>query len=90
METFKNCKEVEHIIIMITDHYDLSYVIFDQPQAPLKKSTPPLKIQKVQVSPILLTLKIFQGPPAERGEDTAYIWGGGLYSGEKTLQFAIY
>ena len=59
----------------------LSYVILinsgkllsENPQPPLKKSTPPflltpsLKIQKVQVPPFWSTLKIFQTPLAERG-----------------------
>ena len=30
MKTFKNCKEVKHIRIMIIDYDVLSYVIFDQ------------------------------------------------------------
>ena len=30
METFENCKEVKHIMIMITEYDFLSYVMFDQ------------------------------------------------------------
>ena len=81
METFKNCQEVKHIMIIIIDYDFLSYVIFDQqlkitfrnpqPPPPPEKIHSPLKIQKVQVLHFLLTLKMFQAPPAERGgEDT--------------------
>ena len=73
METFKNCKEVKHIMIMITDYDFLSYAISDQqlkitfrksssPPEKIFLLTPPLKIQKVQVPPFLLTLTIFQAP----------------------------
>ena len=81
MEAFKNCKEVKHIMIMIIDYDFLSYVIFDQQlKITFKKSLgPPEKIHSLlfthsppknpkSVSPtILLTLKIFQASPAERG-----------------------
>ena len=74
METFKNSKEVKHIMIMIIVliYFFLSYVIFDQqlkitfrkssapPPHPPSWKNPPLKIQKVQVSPFLPTLKIFK------------------------------
>ena len=46
LETFKNCKEVKPIMIMITDYDFLSYVIFDQ-QLKItfrKSSGPPEKI----------------------------------------------
>ena len=79
LETFKKCKAGK-----AHDDYDLSYVVFDQQlkipfrksQAPLKKSTPPflltppLKVQKVQVLPFLLTLKIFQAPLQKGGGRT--------------------
>ena len=55
LETFRNWKEVKHIMIKIIDFDFLSYVIFDE-----KNPLPPLKIQKVQVPQFLLTLKIFQ------------------------------
>ena len=83
METLKNCKEVKHIMIMIIDYDFLSYVILYQQlkisfrkssaPPPLKKfkspfySLPPKKIQKVQVPPFLLTLKIFQAPLQKGG-----------------------
>ena len=72
METFKHCKEVKHIMILI--EYDfLSYVISDQQlkitfrksSGPPEKIHSPLKIQKVQ---FLLTLNIFQDP--RKGGDT--------------------
>ena len=50
METFKNCKEVKHIMIMIIDSDFLSYVVFDQ-QLKITQHPPPLKIKKVQVPP---------------------------------------
>ena len=87
LETFENCKEVKHIIIIITAiiYIFLFYLIFDQQlkitfrkssaPAPEKIHSPlfahfPLKIQiqKVQVSLLFPTLKIFQLPVAERGE----------------------
>ena len=71
LETFKNCKEVKHIMIMIIAviYIFLCYVIFDEqlkinskdPQTPLKKFTPscllthPLKLQKLQVPPPFLS-----------------------------------
>ena len=83
MNTFKNCKEVKHITIMIIDDF-LSYVIFDQQlkitfrksSGPLSKNPlprfysllPPLQIQKVQV-PLFANIENFSGsPPAERGK----------------------
>ena len=57
VETFTNCKEVKHIMIMIIVIIAITYEIFDQqlipshPPTPLKKSTspflltPPLEIQ---------------------------------------------
>ena len=43
LETFKNCKEVKHIMIMITDYDILSYVIFDQQlKITFRKSSAPL------------------------------------------------
>ena len=81
LETFTNCKEVKHIMIMILAiiYFFLSYEIIDQqlkisfrksPHPPEKICSvfilsPPLKTQKVQV-PFLPTIKIFQALPAER------------------------
>ena len=78
METFKNCQEVKHIIIMIIAiiYIFLSYMIFDQQlkitfrkfSTPLKKSLPPfysllpLKMQKVQVPPFCQPWKFFSPP----------------------------
>ena len=45
METFENCKEVKHIMIVITEYDFLSYVTFDQ-QLKItfgKYSAPPLQ-----------------------------------------------
>ena len=64
LETFKNCKEVKHIMIMITAiiYFFLSYVIFDQQlkitfrksSGPhLKKSAPPFLL-----TPPLKLLKV--------------------------------
>ena len=56
-------------------------LLSENPQLPLKKSTPPIftlfppKTQQVQVHPFVPKLKIFQTPPAERG------WGWGLGGG---------
>ena len=56
-------------------------LLSENPQLPLKKSTPPFftlfppKTQQVQVHPFVPKLKIFQTPPAERG------WGWGLGGG---------
>ena len=79
METFKNCQEVKHIIIMIIAiiYIFLSYMIFDQQlkitfrkfSTPPEKITPPFlltpppKNAKSTGSPFLPTLKIFQSPP---------------------------
>ena len=72
METFKNSKEVKHIMIMIIVliYFFLSYVIFDQqlkitfrkssaPPPPPEKIHSPLKIQKVQVSPVFANIENF-------------------------------
>ena len=77
LETFKNCKEVKHIMIMIIAiiYIFLSYVIFDQQlkitfrksSGPPEKIHSPLKIQIVQVLPLFANIENFSGPPAERG-----------------------
>ena len=86
LETFKNCKEVKHIMIsaiiyiffILCDIWSIVENYFQKILSPLKKSTPPfllvfpLKIQKV--TPFLPKPKIFQAPPAERGEDTVAKW----------------
>ena len=74
METFKNSKEVKHIMIMIIVliYFFLSYVIFDQqlkitfrkssggpPPLLPEKIHSPLKIQKVQVSPVFANIENF-------------------------------
>ena len=71
METFKNSKEVKHIMIMIIVliYFFLSYVIFDQQlkitfrkssaPPPPEKIHSPLKIQKVQVSPVFANIENF-------------------------------
>ena len=77
LETFTNCKEVKHIMIMIIAiiYFFLSYVIIDlsfrkSPHPPEKIYSafilsPLLKTQKVHVL-FLPTMKIFQALPAER------------------------
>ena len=51
-------------------------LLSENPEAPLKKFTPPFllttpqKIQKLEPPPFLLTLEMFYDAPAERG------WGG--------------
>ena len=78
METFKNFKEVKHIMIMVIDYDFLCCVIFDQQlKITFKKSSgPPEKIhsplfthpspcknsKSASPLPFLLTLKIFQAP----------------------------
>ena len=60
---------------MIIDYDFLSYVTFDQQlkitfrksSGPPEKVHSPLKNSKSASPSFLLTLKIFQGPPAERG-----------------------
>ena len=60
---------------MIIDYDFLSYVTFDQQlkitfrksSGPPEKVHSPLKNSKSASPPFLLTLKVFQGPPAERG-----------------------
>ena len=69
LETFKNCKEVKHIMIMITDYDILSYVIFDQQlKITFRKSsappTPPPPPEKIH-SPFLLT------PPISKNSKSA-------------------
>ena len=79
LETFKNCKEVKHIGIMIIAiiYIFLSYVIFDQQlKMTIRKSsgppekiyspfffTPSLKVHKFQVAPFLPTFKKSFAPP---------------------------
>ena len=73
LETFKNCKEVKHIMIMIIAiiYIFLSYVIFDQqlkitfrrPSAPPRKNPlPPKNSKSAGPPPFLPTLTIFQAP----------------------------
>ena len=52
METFKNCKEVKHIMIMIIDSDFLSYVVFEQ-QLKITQHPPPLKLKKCK-SPLFV------------------------------------
>ena len=71
MVTFKNCKEVKHIMIMITDYDFLSYVIFDQQLkitfrkssgSPEKIHSPP-KNAKSASPPLFANIENFAGPP---------------------------
>ena len=87
LETFQNCKELKHTMIMIIAliyilFYLMWYLINSWKQLKIisrKSSVPPpekihspffthslLKIQKLQVTHFLPTLKIFR-PPAENG-----------------------
>ena len=59
LETFKNCKEVKHIMIMITDYDILSYVIFDQQlKITFRKSSARPPPPKKSTRPFLLTYPI--------------------------------
>ena len=78
LDTFKNCKERKHIIIMIIAIIYIFYLMWylinnwkllsGNLQSLLNKSTPPflltspLKSRKVQVSPFLPASKVFQPP----------------------------
>ena len=83
LETFKNSKEVKHIVTIIIAIFTL-FILCDIWAAvanyfqkilriPLKKSSPPflftspLKIQKSASPPFGPTLKIFQIPPCRKG-----------------------
>ena len=76
LETFKNCKEVKHMIMIRAIIYIfLSYVIFDQPLKitfrkssgpPKKIHSPPLKIQKLQI-PLFANIKKFLDLPLQKG-----------------------
>ena len=73
LEIFKNCKEVEHIMIMIIAiiYIFLSNVIFDYFQKILSPRPPPekiVKIQKVQVPPFCQHWKLEKSPPSPCGK----------------------
>ena len=86
LETFKNCKEVKHNMIIIIAIRYIFYILCDTwsivqnyfqkilSPRPWKNPpfllTPPLKIQKMQVPPFCQHWKFFSPPPSERGEDT--------------------
>ena len=80
LETFTNCKEVKHIMIMIIAVIYIFYVmrylmnswklLSENPQLPPWRNPPSILL------PFLETLYIFQAPPAERGLP----FGGGGYS----------
>ena len=77
METFKNCKEVKHIVIMTIDYDFLSYVTFDQQlKITFKKSSGPpekihsplfthypLKNSKSASLPLFANTENFSAPP---------------------------
>ena len=86
LETFTNCKEVKHIMIMIIAiiyiFYLMRYLINSwkllsenpQPPTPQKNIHPhplllfrPLKIQKVQVTPLFANIEDFSGPSCRKG-----------------------
>ena len=85
LETFKNCKEVKHIMIMIIAISYIFYILcntrsvvqnyFQKILSPRPWKNPPflltspLKIKKIQVPPFANN-ENFSGPPSERGEDT--------------------
>ena len=84
LETFKNCKEVKHIIIMtiaiIYIFYFMWYlinswkVLSENPQVPPERIHYPLKLEKVQVPPFCQHWIFFSPPPsAEKGERTLWI-----------------
>ena len=73
LETFKNCKQVKHMIMIRAIIYIFLYVIFDQQLKitfrkssgpPKKIHSPPLKIQKLQIP---ANIKIFLDLPLQKG-----------------------
>ena len=91
LETFKNCKELKHIMIMINVFCLMWYLInswkllSENPQPHPEKihsplfthySLPPKKFQKVQAPAFLLTLKSFQATPQKGQERTLWTRGG--------------
>ena len=78
LETFTNCKEVKHIMIMIIVIISIFVILWGIWSTienyfqkilmpPWKNPPPPLKIQRVKVTPFLPTLKNFQSPPLQKG-----------------------
>ena len=89
LETFKNCKEVKHMIMVIAVIYIFFYLMWclinsskllsENPQAPPEKihslllTHSPLKIHKVQ-GPLFANTRNFQDPYGEKWEETMMVF----------------